>query len=184
MESQQRSKIRTFSYIAIATLPTLLGSYAQLPFTNRPSRRAPEPQERAHFQSFPRQRGIGTSTCIHIHISIQISIELTERRPSRSFLTTQYPAIKKANPNTPILLREAAGTLPKVYARFGTFSNATFNQRSNSGRARNRLKDGDIVDYMLTDTMLPEFGNEKSQSLEGLTDKQIQDTVSGLVSKA
>lgn len=39
----------------------------------------------------------------------------------RSFLTKQYPAIKKANPNTPILLREAAGTLPKVYARFGTF---------------------------------------------------------------
>ncbi|KAL6878057.1 hypothetical protein HDV57DRAFT_499834 [Trichoderma longibrachiatum] len=38
----------------------------------------------------------------------------------RSFLTKQYPAIKKANPNTPILLREAAGTLPKVYARFGT----------------------------------------------------------------
>ncbi|KAL6871818.1 NADH dehydrogenase, alpha subcomplex, subunit 2 [Trichoderma novae-zelandiae] len=65
----------------------------------------------------------------------------------RSFLTKQYPAIKKANPNTPILLREAAGTLPKVYARF-------------------------------------EFGNEKSRSLDGLTDKQIEDTVSGLVNKA
>jgi hypothetical protein len=48
--------------------------------------------------------------------------KLTERLYSRSFLTKQYPAIKKANPNTPILLREAAGTLPKVYARFGTFS--------------------------------------------------------------
>jgi NADH dehydrogenase (ubiquinone) 1 alpha subcomplex subunit 2 len=38
--------------------------------------------------------------------------------------------------------------------------------------------------YMLTNTLLAEFGNEKSQSLEGLTDKQIEDTVSGLVSKA
>ncbi|KAL7913465.1 NADH dehydrogenase, alpha subcomplex, subunit 2 [Trichoderma velutinum] len=65
----------------------------------------------------------------------------------RSFLTKQYPAIKQANPSTPILLREAAGTLPKVYARF-------------------------------------EFGTEKSQSLEGLSDKQIEDTVSGLVTKA
>lgn len=46
-------------------------------------------------------------------------------------------------------------------------------------------KDGrDIVDYMLTDISILEFGNEKSQSLEGLTDKQIEDTVSGLVNKA
>jgi hypothetical protein len=46
-------------------------------------------------------------------------------------------------------------------------------------------KDGrDIIDCMLTDISILEFGNEKSQSLEGLTDKQIEDTVSGLVSKA
>lgn len=41
-----------------------------------------------------------------------------------------------------------------------------------------------VVDYMLIYTSAIEFGNEKSQSLEGLTDKQIEDTVSGLVSKA
>lgn len=29
-----------------------------------------------------------------------------------------------------------------------------------------------------------DFGTEKSQSLEGLSDKQIEDTVSGLVTKA
>ena len=52
--------------------------------------------------------------------------------------------MKKSNPDTPILLREAAGTIPKVYARF-------------------------------------ELGREKSQSLEGLTDKQIEDAVSELV---
>jgi hypothetical protein len=39
----------------------------------------------------------------------------------RSFLTRAYPTMKKNNPNTPIMLREAAGTLPKVYARYGAF---------------------------------------------------------------
>jgi len=63
---------------------------------------------------------------------------------TRSFLTRSYPTMKKSNPDTPILLREAAGTIPKVYARF-------------------------------------ELGREKSQSLEGLTDKQIEDAVSELV---
>ena len=37
----------------------------------------------------------------------------------RSFLTRAYPIMKKNNPATPIMLREAAGTLPKVYARYG-----------------------------------------------------------------
>ncbi|TQN69858.1 NADH-ubiquinone oxidoreductase 10.5 kDa subunit [Colletotrichum shisoi] len=63
---------------------------------------------------------------------------------TRSFITRAYPTMKKNNPRTPILLREAAGTLPKVYARY-------------------------------------EFGVEKSQSLEGLSDKQIEDTVTTLV---
>jgi NADH dehydrogenase (ubiquinone) 1 alpha subcomplex subunit 2 len=36
-----------------------------------------------------------------------------------SFLTRAYPTMKKNNPQTPILLREATGTLPKVYARYG-----------------------------------------------------------------
>ncbi|KXJ93745.1 thioredoxin-like protein [Microdochium bolleyi] len=63
---------------------------------------------------------------------------------TRSFLSRSYPTMKKNNPDTPILLREAAGTLPKVYARY-------------------------------------ELGREKSQSLEGLTDKQIEDAVTTLV---
>lgn len=37
---------------------------------------------------------------------------------TRSFLTRTYPAMKKTNPTTPILLRDAQGTLPKVYARY------------------------------------------------------------------
>lgn len=52
---------------------------------------------------------------------------------TRAFLTKSYPTMKKHNPSIPILLREANGTLPKVYARY-------------------------------------EFGQEKSQSLEGTPD--------------
>lgn len=37
---------------------------------------------------------------------------------SRAFITRAYPTMKKNNPNTPILLREAQGTLPKIYARY------------------------------------------------------------------
>ncbi|CCC10309.1 hypothetical protein SMACR_02885 [Sordaria macrospora] len=63
---------------------------------------------------------------------------------TRSFLLRNYPAMKKDNPATPILIRDASGTPPKIYARF-------------------------------------EFGKEKSQSLEGLSDQQIEETVSSLV---
>ncbi|KAF7548623.1 hypothetical protein G7Z17_g6954 [Cylindrodendrum hubeiense] len=62
----------------------------------------------------------------------------------RSFITRAYPTMKRNNPSIPILIREAAGTQPKIYARY-------------------------------------ERGTEKSHSLEGLTDKQIEDTVTGLV---
>jgi len=38
---------------------------------------------------------------------------------NRSFLARAYPTMKKNNPHTPIMLREAAGTQPRVYARYG-----------------------------------------------------------------
>lgn len=38
--------------------------------------------------------------------------------PDRAFLTRTYPTMKKHNPTIPIMLREAQGTLPKVYARY------------------------------------------------------------------
>ncbi|KAI1092880.1 NADH dehydrogenase, alpha subcomplex, subunit 2 [Rostrohypoxylon terebratum] len=63
---------------------------------------------------------------------------------TRTFLTRSYPTMKKNNPYTPILLREAFGTLPKVYARY-------------------------------------EFGKEKAKSLEGLSDKEIEEAVTQLV---
>ncbi|KFA62314.1 hypothetical protein S40285_06546 [Stachybotrys chlorohalonatus IBT 40285] len=63
---------------------------------------------------------------------------------ARTFLNRAYPTMKKNNPQIPILIREASGTVPKVYARY-------------------------------------ELGVEKSQPLDGLTDKQIEDAVTGLV---
>ncbi|KAF4509960.1 hypothetical protein G6O67_001892 [Ophiocordyceps sinensis] len=64
----------------------------------------------------------------------------------RTFLTRAYPTMKKNNPDTPIMMREAAGTLPRIYARY-------------------------------------DFGLEKQQSLEGLSDKQVEEAVSGLVKR-
>jgi hypothetical protein len=37
----------------------------------------------------------------------------------RTFLARAYPTMKKNNPNTPIMLREAADTPARVYARYG-----------------------------------------------------------------
>jgi len=63
---------------------------------------------------------------------------------TRSFLARSYPAMKTHNPSTPIMMRAATGTLPRVIARY-------------------------------------EFGRETSRSLEGLSDPQIEDAVSTLV---
>ncbi|KAF2829669.1 NADH dehydrogenase, alpha subcomplex, subunit 2 [Ophiobolus disseminans] len=37
---------------------------------------------------------------------------------TRNFLSRSYPTMKKHNPDTPIMIREASGTEPTVYARF------------------------------------------------------------------
>lgn len=62
----------------------------------------------------------------------------------RTFLNRTYPVMKKHNPHTPVLIREAMGTEPRVFARY-------------------------------------EFGKERQERLEGLTDKEIEDKVSELV---
>jgi NADH dehydrogenase (ubiquinone) 1 alpha subcomplex subunit 2 len=90
--------------------------------------------------------------------------------------------MKKNNPSTPIMLREAAGTVPKIYARYG----------------RSCLPNAKECSVLIH---AAEFGQEKSQSLEGrrmlarsltqshvlmlsgvgLSDKQIEETVTTLV---
>ncbi|KAL1999259.1 hypothetical protein VTN02DRAFT_4814 [Thermoascus thermophilus] len=37
---------------------------------------------------------------------------------TRTFLKRAYPTMKEHNPYTPILMREALGTEPRVYARY------------------------------------------------------------------
>ncbi|CAH0015803.1 unnamed protein product [Clonostachys rhizophaga] len=84
----------------------------------------------------------------------------------KSFINRAYPTMKKNNPTIPILVREAQGTIPKVYARYGT----TLLRIRKIGVGNSKL--------MAATT---DFGTEKSQSLEGLSDKQVEDAVAGLV---
>ncbi|EIN05452.1 NADH dehydrogenase alpha subcomplex subunit 2 [Punctularia strigosozonata HHB-11173 SS5] len=37
---------------------------------------------------------------------------------TRQFIQSAYPAIKKANPDLPVLIREASGTPARFFARF------------------------------------------------------------------
>ncbi|EPS28518.1 NADH-ubiquinone oxidoreductase 10.5 kDa subunit [Penicillium oxalicum] len=37
---------------------------------------------------------------------------------TRAFINRAYPTMKKHNPHTPIMIREAAGTEPRVFARY------------------------------------------------------------------
>lgn len=50
-------------------------------------------------------------------------------RVRRNFLTRSYPTMKKHNPHTPIMIREASGTEPTLYARFGA-SDSSFRAAS------------------------------------------------------
>jgi NADH dehydrogenase (ubiquinone) 1 alpha subcomplex subunit 2 len=68
----------------------------------------------------------------------------------RSFLTRAYPTMKKNNPHTPIMLREALGFEPRVFARYGMFD------RTVSGSARILIFWGRT-----------ELGKEKQESLSG-----------------
>jgi NADH dehydrogenase (ubiquinone) 1 alpha subcomplex subunit 2 len=37
---------------------------------------------------------------------------------TRQFIASKYPVLKKANPDLPVLIREASGTPARVFARF------------------------------------------------------------------
>lgn len=50
-----------------------------------------------------------------------LSSDQTDSLPRRTFLQKSYPTMKKHNPHTPILIREALGIEPKVFARYGAW---------------------------------------------------------------
>jgi len=43
---------------------------------------------------------------------------MRDLRSTRSFLTRAYPTMKHHNPHTPIMVREALNTQPRVFARY------------------------------------------------------------------
>lgn len=76
--------------------------------------------------------------------------------------------MKKNNPNTPILLRDAQGTLPKIYARYDL------------GRETSKpLQGKSPVAVVLSG--LGERSVPLLMRCVGLSDKQIEDVVAGLV---
>ncbi|CAI2298468.1 unnamed protein product [Caenorhabditis sp. 36 PRJEB53466] len=52
----------------------------------------------------------------------EIRIHVCQKSPAsagvRAFIENDYVAIKKANPQFPILIREASGIVPRVFARY------------------------------------------------------------------
>ena len=83
-----------------------------------------------------------------IFLSSVITIHSTDC--DRSFLTRAYPTMKKNNPHTPIMIREALGVEPRVLARYGMQM---------------------LMGYSLRihiDIYLLEFGKEKQELLSGI----------------
>ncbi|RKF58525.1 NADH-ubiquinone oxidoreductase 10.5 kDa subunit [Erysiphe neolycopersici] len=56
------------------------------------------------------------ATWLKIESFLMINLHVFSSR--RSFLARAYPTMKKNNPQIPIMLRGAAGTHPRVYARY------------------------------------------------------------------
>lgn len=51
-------------------------------------------------------------------IGVHISRHTNANDALSSFLTRAYPTMKKNNPYIPIMIREASGTEPRVFARY------------------------------------------------------------------
>jgi hypothetical protein len=90
--------------------------------------------------------------------------------------------MKKFNPHIPIMIREAMGVEPKVYARYGMSSVPYIDDRvliSWNGRIWEG-KDGASKGYYLDATLSQVF----AKSFTDLDDKMIEDKVSELVKAA
>lgn len=96
----------------------------------------------------------------------------------RNFITKSYPTMKKHNPHTPIMIREASGVEPKVYARYGAFKPSllfiiTYIQSVGAAGdgpwQRQDVKLCVCVRQTLTNTTT-DFGKEKMLPLKGAFD--------------
>ena len=77
-------------------------------------------------QQSPASSGVRSvsSSALPCTLPIPLEPELTDehrhRHPARSaFIQSSYPAVKQANPDLPILIREAHGTPARGFVRFG-----------------------------------------------------------------
>lgn len=65
--------------------------------------------------------------------------------PPRNFLLRAYPTMKKHNPHTPILIREAQNVEPKVYARYGASQRPRLGYGAALADGNNRVRKGEDV---------------------------------------
>ncbi|KAI9888584.1 MAG: hypothetical protein M1814_006631 [Vezdaea aestivalis] len=82
---------------------------------------------------------------------------------TRSFLARAYPTMKRNNPQTPIMIREASGTEPRVFARY------------EYGKEKQEPLSGENLPARLSPFSI------SSHHIPGLSDKEIEEKVSGLV---
>lgn len=101
----------------------------------------------------------------------------------RSFLNRAYPTMKKHNPHTPILVREAAGTLPRVYARYGMksvqqrFNGDILTRWTDLGREKQEVLLGKWFGFITTRDVT-------NMWVAGLSDQQIEEKLTGLVKES
>ncbi|KAJ5166255.1 NADH-ubiquinone oxidoreductase 10.5 kDa subunit [Penicillium canariense] len=90
---------------------------------------------------------------------------------NRSFLNRAYPIMKKHNPHTPILMREASGIEPRVFARYGTKTPDTLREISISKINKTNGLAG----------LITELGKETQEALSGMSASQIEERITNLV---
>ena len=87
--------------------------------------------------------------------------------------------MKKNNPNIPILIREATGIEPKVWARYGMKGNSPNRSKADSRKVMARSHQ-DL--YQVRKFRDCRKGSSSTDGpLTGLSDKEIEDNVSKLV---
>ena len=90
--------------------------------------------------------------------------------------------MKKNNPHIPIMLREALGTEPRVFARYGTPDQHTLGDPRLRLTDWNRVREGEAGIAIWYESILAILrGLVLRLSLLGLSDKEIEDSVTGLV---
>ena len=85
--------------------------------------------------------------------------------------------MKKNNPNIPILIREATGIEPKVWARYGIKGNPPKRSKADSRKVMARNYQGLCRVRKFRD---PSQGSSTDRTPAGLSDKEIEDNVSKL----